>query len=128
MAKVKLKWFGGAISRLIGKEMGQRLFKAGTIYSRFAKQKMIARVNRDGKNPSRPGEFPKVASSNLVKNITFEVDPGGKSGRWGTNVKYGRWLETGTRLMRPRPWMSLTNAAKRTQVRQMLERPMRGLR
>lgn len=128
MARVKVKWFGGAINRRIRKEMSGRLFKAGTIFSRYAKEKMIGRVNRDGKNPSRGGEFPKVASSNLVKNITFEIDPAGLSGRWGTNVKYGRFLETGTRLMRARPWMTLTNATKRSAVRRMLSAPMGGLR
>jgi hypothetical protein len=43
----------------------------------------------------------------LAASIDFETyrSGGDFTGRVGTNVKYGRWLEEGTRVVRPRPYL-----------------------
>jgi len=128
MARTEMKWYGGAISRKIAIEMRGRLTAAGEMYSGYAKQQIISRTNRDGKNPSAPGEFPKQRKGWLHPRIVYEIDANGRSGRWGTNVPYGRFLELGTRFMRRRPWMSLTNAKIQPRVRRMMKLPMRSLR
>lgn len=123
-----MKWFGGAIQKQIRVEMRGRLTAAGEIYSGHAKQQIARRTNRDGKRPSAPGEFPKQQKGWLHPRIVFEIDATGLSGRWGTNVPYGRFLEEGTRFMRRRPWMSVTNRRMQSRVRRIMTRPMRGLR
>jgi len=57
--------------------------------------------------PSSPGEPPHVDEGRLRSSITHEI--GGTrnvvEARVGTNVKYGRFLELGTRHILPRPWL-----------------------
>lgn len=59
-----------------------------------------------GLDPSRPGQFPKKLSGQLVKSVAFSV--GELSMTAGTAIPWGRWLQTGTQKMAPRPWLSMT--------------------
>ena len=53
---------------------------------------------------SGPGESPAVQSGRLVSSIQVEdVSPLLKL--LGTGLAYGRYLELGTRNIRPRPWL-----------------------
>lgn len=54
--------------------------------------------------PSKPGEPPRVQTGRLRGSVAWEMSSKFIA-RVGTNVKYGRWLESGTRKMRPRPWL-----------------------
>ena len=54
---------------------------------------------------SKPGEVPRVQSGALRRSITHEMHKVLPVGRVGTNIKYGKWLEFGTRYMQPRPFM-----------------------
>ena len=66
--------------------------------------------------PSEPGEFPGVVTEKLKKGVTYRIKviPGvaviGKYGVFDGDEGYGKWLETGTHKMLPRPWLSLTTA------------------
>ena len=57
-----------------------------------------------GNPPSAPGEPPRVRTARLKQSITYVVEKVGNSivGRLGTNVKYGKHLEFGTRRMAAR--------------------------
>ncbi|MEM7211428.1 MAG: hypothetical protein AAF479_05940 [Pseudomonadota bacterium] len=57
----------------------------------------VNRGNARGNNPSRPGEPPKKVSALLFSSIVGEVEVFGDTvtGRYGTNVVYGRRLELG---------------------------------
>jgi len=57
-------------------------------------------------NASSPGEYPKRVSGHLLRNIKSEFDAATMTARVGTNVLYGKYLETGTRKMAARPWLS----------------------
>jgi phage gpG-like protein len=72
---------------------------------------------------SLPGDFPYKQSGHLRRNVASEVDGRLLLSRYGTNVKYGKYLEQGTKRMAARPWMSLTNAAKREECREIMEAP-----
>lgn len=61
---------------------------------------------RRGHNASAPGEYPKRVSGHLRRNIQSEFDQETLTARVGTNVIYGKYLETGTRKMAARPWLS----------------------
>jgi HK97 gp10 family phage protein len=55
-------------------------------------------------NVSQPGDPPNADTGRLIQSIRVERD--GKAYLVGTNLKYGAWLEFGTQVMRPRPWLS----------------------
>lgn len=60
---------------------------------------------------AKPGAAPNTDTGRLVNSIFVEADSGGFIGHRrrgifvGTNVKYGRWLEFGTKVMKARPWL-----------------------
>lgn len=64
-------------------------------------------------NPSKPGEPPHKQHGRLRASVTREVSNTKPVGRVGTNVKYGRWLELGTRKMKARPWLRVALKDKR---------------
>lgn len=67
-------------------------------YSKSGKPRMVL--------VSKPGEAPNTDTGRLVQSIKFDFKNGGLIGRVGTNLKYGAWLEFGTRAMEARPWLS----------------------
>jgi len=54
---------------------------------------------------SKPGEPPRAQTSGLIQSIRHEVDMASLSVRIGPSVKYGKFLEFGTRKMAARPFM-----------------------
>ncbi len=58
---------------------------------------------------SAPGEPPAVATGDLLRSYQAVKKPGG-GGAWlvGTPLKYARYLEVGTKNMRPRPHFKVT--------------------
>src|SRR4051812_38666210 len=70
----------------------------------------VAGGTRDiGVQPSLPGQFPHKLSGQLLKSITYKVDAAHSTLIVGSNLKgHPGFLQTGTRRMAPRPWVSLT--------------------
>lgn len=68
--------------------------------------------------PSVPGEPPGKRTGNLGRSIQTEsVQRKGEFiGIVGTNVKYGFWLELGTRRMAPRPFLRPALDAMRSRI------------
>lgn len=56
---------------------------------------------------SAPGEFPAWQSGDLSNSIAWE-SAGKRRRRFGTSEKHGRWLELGTKKMKPRPYLRMT--------------------
>lgn len=73
-------------------------------------------------SPSSPGEPPHVQTGRLRGSVAWEVV--GLLGRVGTNVKYGRWLELGTKRLAARPWLRPSLDAMRSALIRILTRPM----
>ena len=78
-----------------------------------------------GATRSKPGEPPRKQLGHLRRSVTYEVDDN-QVGRVGTNLKYGRWLELGTRLMKARPWLRRALKECQDQILSILKAPMRG--
>lgn len=62
---------------------------------------------------ARPGRFPGIRTGKLRQSI-YATPGKGQRAAVGTNVRYGKWLERGTKRMRPRPW--LLRSARRERV------------
>lgn len=81
-------------------------------------------------SPGPPGGFPGVVTGTLRRNITYEIEsaPPRIIGRFGVlateaegkPLQYALYLETGTRKMAPRPWLTLTLDGALGEVRKIL--------
>jgi hypothetical protein len=77
-----------------------------------------------GAQRSKPGEAPRKQTGHLRRSVTYEVI--GQSGRVGTNLLYGMWLELGTRLMKARPWLRRALEECKAQILAILTAPLKG--
>ena len=131
-----MKWYDKEVDRAMRNTAvwgspANRLGRAAIILERHAR----TRIKEDVSPPtSEPRQFPHQDTGHLARNIGWEVagicSLGGGAvppmilpklvAYWGTNVEYGRYLETGTFNMRARPWMSKTNAEQGGAVRRLL--------
>ncbi len=136
----------GAFNRALKGEMRRRLARAAAVVARRAKDLLgVAgtfkrdsggKVLRDrrgrflrvyGAFPSRPGEPPHKQTGRLRGSVAWELVDTGRTwiARVGTNVRYGRFLELGTRRIRPRPWLVRSLDESRSQIRTILAAPWR---
>ena len=123
-------WHGDEILRKIEEQMGKRLYAASSSWVSHAKKKLIKKLNRpiktkngkwrSGNTPSKAGDYPAAATNHLLGGIENGVDKPRLRAFVGTNVKYGKFLELGTRHMGKRPWMKLTNDAMRSKIKAIL--------
>lgn len=104
--------------------------KASNKGKRDAKGKFLKSKLVYNSNPSSPGEPPHVQHGRLRGSVTYVVEHSGQSWvvRTGTNVKYGRWLELGTKKMEARPWLRVAMALKYRDLHKILSTPIPGLR
>lgn len=127
----RIQWKGEEWMQAVQPAIDHGLFAAASVFADVAvrNQQRLGRVGAGVRiNPatgdrrsrlkgkkrwisSLPGEFPGVRTS-LLRNSIIAVDPTrlGTPGRaaYGTAVKYGRFLQTGTSRMAARPWATLT--------------------
>lgn len=143
MSEVTFNWHGDDVKRTIRAEMGRRVNRAGRFLrdqirvaisrpnalfvtarrGKRAGQRVVVGKSR-GKDPSGAGEYPKKLLGHLRRNIQTEYDAERLIARVGTNVIYGKYLQTGTRRMAPRPWMSLALRHQRAGLIGILSKPM----
>ena len=125
---VGVVWFGEECNKTVESEIGNRIRKAG-IHLKNEMRKEVSRSQptagagskKRGLDPSKPEESPKKVRGHLRRNITDEFDAMRQVSRVGTNVKYGRYLETGTNKMKPRPWIRNTLQRCARQLRQIIQ-------
>lgn len=133
-------WNGEKITRAVHTELRRRLNAAGSFLEGSIKQDIsqpgalsYRRVTKKGRvmktvkkiynyTHSRPGNPPFKQYGKLRQSITHEVV--GMTCRVGTNLKYGRYLEFGTRRMKSRPFLGPNLRKNRKILQAMLSRPM----
>ena len=69
-----------------------------------------------------PGTPPNTDTGRLVSSIRSEFDRANREGIVGTNLKYGKHLEFGTRETLPRPWL---HPAFKAYVKKLLARKLK---
>jgi len=119
-----LKWDPEQNIKKLKLGMKQRLNMAAITWVNYATRQLNQKVNRDGKTPSKPGEYPAMVTSHLRRSIAWESVSGRLAVRVGTNVRYGKFLEL-KRGQGKRPWMKLTNTAVKPKLRQIIGRPFK---
>lgn len=74
-----------------------------------------------GLSPSVPGGYPKKLSGQLQRSITWTLDKKRFVLTVGSNLKgYPSFLEMGTKLMKPRPWLSKSFDQERATITKIL--------
>ncbi len=87
---------------------------------------------KDGKASKRtvyvsyPGDPPNSDTGRLMQSIEFDF-PNEFTGRVGTGLKYGAYLEFGTLKMEPRPWLSTAVETVSEEIGEIFERNLKGL-
>ena len=105
----------------VHREMKRRVARAAISVSRHAKEL----ISVAGPTHSRPGQPPHKQTGRLRASIAWEA-VGDDTARVGTNVKYGKFLELGTRRMDPRPWLVRSLTEVTGEVATIMTRPWRG--
>jgi hypothetical protein len=113
---VSITWHGADFLNMVDAELTKRFTKAGVFFT----SKMRGFLNRSqpyhrtpsggtvGLDPSSPGEFPKKLTGQLQRSITWTVTQKPLTLTVGSNLAgYPKYLQLGTTLMSPRPWLTL---------------------
>ena len=129
-----LKWYGEQFQAAVQADLAQKFRDCGLTLKSHIQDKLGTAqptagtgLKKRGLDPSKPGEYPKKVRGHLRKNIASEVvKKPVLTMRVGTNVPYGLWLETGTRNMAPRPWLSRAYSECLVQLQAILGVPIAG--
>jgi hypothetical protein len=85
------------------------------------KERAVELISTPGPPRSSPGNPPHVDTGALVASIESSVDNRDMTGRVGTNLEYGLYLELGTkRGLAPRPWLRRALAETMSRVRSIM--------
>ena len=127
-----VRWHGEAFRRRLEQEMTRRVTAACILVLNRARELLnVEGAAKQGKGQrlkygadrSKPGEPPRKQTGNLLGRVQFEVSD--MRGRVGTNVKYGLWLEVGTKVMAARPWLRRALNEVRGEIAAIFARPMK---
>lgn len=115
------KWQADKVIEAAMKKEEARM-QTAVVYVQGQVKASINRGNRDGKNPSAPGEPPKKVSARLFNSIFTQVArlKNEVLGIVGSNAAYARALELGTKNMKPRPYLRPALLNNITKVRAIL--------
>jgi len=113
-----MAWRGAEFLKQL-KEKKKRRLEAACIHLKNAVKQNISEPSNDGQTPAGPGEMPHKDTGRLRASIAHEVDE--EVGRVGTNVIYGKFLETGTRFMPPHPYLVPTLAQEQSAIKNILK-------
>jgi HK97 gp10 family phage protein len=78
-----------------------------------------------GAERSKPGEPPRKQRGTLRRSIAWLFDEATLTGRVGTGLMYGRYLELGTAHMAPRPFLRATLLKYRSKYLKIITRGSR---
>lgn len=116
----KINWHGDKVKQAVNSKAVQNIERA-CIFVENEVKKAISIGSNKGATPSAPGEPPHKDTGRLRASISHQVDATNLKGRVGTNVKYGKFLELGTKRMKKRPFLVPTVAKNQTRIRQILK-------
>ena len=131
---VRLDWNGPACQREIQALIKRGLYSAGLLVQRRAKELLSTsgtgggkgKKRKYGSEPSAPGEPPRKQRGTLRASVA--VDANEKECRVGTNLKYGLYLELGTRKLKARPWLRRALAETESKIKPIFEQLINALK
>lgn len=119
----RIEWHGHDVTRRIEGVLESRLNKAAG----ELRQETIGNISEPGvtagRRRSRPDEFPRVDRGALKRSV-FSDTSEELTRRILTDRKHGLWLETGTRTLQPRPFLTKTLRAMRRRIVEIVTAPL----
>ncbi len=118
-----VRWHGKAVQFKVKAGMRKNLTAAALFVVRKVKESLAVAgptKTSPGTPASKPGEPPHRRTGMLSRSITHEVTA--TTARVGTNVKYGKFLETGTSKMAARPYLRPAVIKNRRKIKKILNR------
>jgi HK97 gp10 family phage protein len=100
-----VKWYAAEVEKHVMGTAAERVEKAAILLKNAVKEELSTAYS--GK-ASAEGEPPHKRTGRLRASINHEVDKAKATARVGTNLKYGKFLELGTRKMAARPFLTST--------------------
>ena len=128
MMRSTLKWNGDGFLG-VGVDASWDGIRAAAIYYENAVKRALNKSNpRPYKTPSLKGEPPRKRTGFLQGNVTHDFDKTKLTARVGVsvNAKYGLFLEFGTRVMKPRPFLESTLQAVWPQLQALVRSKWEG--
>lgn len=133
----RVKWYGREAEADLRKRLMVALDRVGLMMVKDVKESMAGAdrftgdlsgraKSKSGRPRSLPGEPPAVQTGLLINSIAHELRPERLAVRYGTNIKYGLFLELGTHKMAPRPYLVPAYIRKRKDVLRIIQRAYRG--
>lgn len=113
----EIRWKIDPFLGAVNKELEKRFVSAGVYFVSktrgYLNTSQPYRRTRSGGHvgldPSKPGQFPHKLSGQLQRSVTWKFDKSKMVLTVGFNLKgYPKYLETGTKDMRPRPTLKLS--------------------
>lgn len=120
-----MKWRGRQIEQQVKDKLNDNIGGTLNFLERYIK-KSISKPKSGTKYPgmqvasSKAGEPPASQTGTLMRSITTEQDKQNIAGIVGTNVKYGKWLELGTKNIKPRPFLRPSIEENKIKIRDMI--------
>ena len=118
-----LIWHGNRVKDRIEAGMQRNLTTAAIFVVRKVKESLTTAGPtrmQPGTPASAPGEPPHRRTGTLARSITHEVTA--TTARVGTNLKYGKFLETGTSVMAARPYLRPAVYKNKRMIKKILNR------
>ncbi len=118
-----LIWHGPRVRVAVDAGLQRNLTAAALFVVRKVKESLATAgptKTRPGTSASEPGQPPHRRTGTLSRSITHEVTKG--SAKVGTNLKYGKYLETGTSQMAARPYLRPGVYKNQRQIKKLLSR------
>lgn len=131
--RARVQRIGAAATKEVGKAVAvSAVLVQGECRRRIQRGARSGRIYRRGNithQASAPGEYPKTDTGRLVASIFAEVDDDSLGAVVGTDVIYGKYLESGTRRMSARPWLQPTFDDLKPRITKLVNAAMRrGMR
>lgn len=119
----KLIWNGDKVLLDVKIKTGKNLTRACLFLEREIKTSMKAKgtgIKWLGQSfiSSAPGETPATQTGTLIRSVTSETEK--LVGRVGTNLKYGLYLEIGTKNIAPRPFLRSTFEKNKSKIAEII--------
>jgi hypothetical protein len=125
-ATFRVRWMGGAFERKFRRHRERTTGEAGDFLADEIERVITA--TRGSYVPpvhSAPGDVPYWISRDLADSYTAKLDRRRLVATVGSDLEYARFLEQGTSIMAPRPYILRTLLSRRRGLAAILCRPLR---
>ena len=119
---IKTEWHGDELLKIIESEMQKRLATA----AEAVRAEAVRSIRTPYPPASTPGNPPhsRSGASGLLGSVFYDVNSAKREAIVGTPLKYGLYLELGTKRMAARPWLRPALERCRAKIKAIITKPL----